>query len=144
MRQIRVGSGVPAASFPAPPRPRSIDWSAPVRDELEVVYDFAGNGIDELCVRVGQKLSLLEDDGDGWLRAECEGKKGYIPESYTKRVRVANRGGNNRNTKPHSNARNAAANGSRNRGATNNTNRAVRFQNDGKAANGMNGKHHSM
>ncbi|CEP00171.1 hypothetical protein PBRA_007905 [Plasmodiophora brassicae] len=84
---VRVGHGIPGAMFQAPFQPREIDRTVQVRDVLEAIYEYNGNGVDELSIQIGDQLYLLLDDGDGWYRAELKnGQKGYIPASYVKRV----------------------------------------------------------
>jgi hypothetical protein len=67
---------------PDPYRPPDVDPNAPVRDQLKALYDFNGNGIDELTFHAGDVISVIDPESDGWYRGELNGKKGYVPASY--------------------------------------------------------------
>lgn len=67
----------------APPR------AAPSRGEDGVaLYDFTADGDDELSVREGDKLIVLERDNDDWWKCtNAKGQEGVVPASY---VEVSN------------------------------------------------------
>lgn len=62
----------------APPR------AAPSRGEDGVaLYDFTADGDDELSVREGDKLIVLERDNDDWWKCtNAKGQEGVVPASY--------------------------------------------------------------
>ena len=37
---------------------------------------------EELSVNTGDKVRIIEDLGDGWLRVQKGGQDGFVPESY--------------------------------------------------------------
>jgi hypothetical protein len=80
--EVHVATGTPSGQVPEPYRPPDVDPNAPVRDQLQAVYDFNGNGIDELTFHTGDVISVIDPESDGWYRGELNGKKGYVPASY--------------------------------------------------------------
>lgn len=47
------------------------------------LYDFQAQGEDELSVGEGDKLWVLEKDGDEWWKCRnAEGHEGVVPASY--------------------------------------------------------------
>jgi len=49
----------------------------------EGVWDFVGQNQNELSFSKGEKLVILEQNGD-WWQAEKNGKKGIIPGNYVR------------------------------------------------------------
>ena len=46
-------------------------------------YDFDPTAPEELTVRVGDRMRVIEpDDGSGWITAELNGVTGSVPASY--------------------------------------------------------------
>lgn len=80
--EIHVASGIPADSVPAPYRPADIDPSLNVRDQVKALYDFQGNGVDELTFTSGDILNVIDPETDGWYRCEVDGQMGYVPGTY--------------------------------------------------------------
>jgi hypothetical protein len=80
---------VPQRQQYAPP-PRAPPPAAPpaaVADEEEeealALYDFTADGEDELSVMEGERLAVLEKDGDEWWKCRnAKGKEGVVPASY--------------------------------------------------------------
>lgn len=79
---------VPQRQQYAPP-PRAPPPAAPpavVADEEEqalALYDFTADGEDELSVMEGERLVVLEKDGDEWWKCRnVKGKEGVVPASY--------------------------------------------------------------
>lgn len=47
------------------------------------LYDFNADGEDELTVKEGDKLAVLEKDGEEWWKCKnIEGVEGVVPASY--------------------------------------------------------------
>lgn len=47
------------------------------------LYDFTADGDDELSVREGEHLIVLEKDGDEWWKCRTtDGREGVVPASY--------------------------------------------------------------
>ncbi|KAK6462183.1 hypothetical protein DFJ63DRAFT_150314 [Scheffersomyces coipomensis] len=53
---------------------------------LEAVYDYAADGDDEVSIRVGDKIILVEEDVDGWTKGEVNGVTGVFPSTYVKKL----------------------------------------------------------
>ena len=52
-------------------------------DMAEALYDFDAAGEDELSVKEGEQLLVLERDGDEWWKCRnSEGAEGVVPASY--------------------------------------------------------------
>ena len=77
-----------------PPREPSEDGEAEegggglTADEREgehavALYDFEGSGTDELSVQEGERLHILEKEGDEWWKCRnAQGDEGVVPASY--------------------------------------------------------------
>lgn len=67
-----------APSTPAFARPAAASSSAAV-----ALYDFNADGEDELSVKEGERLTVLEKDGDEWWKCRnAQGVEGVVPASY--------------------------------------------------------------
>lgn len=52
-------------------------------DAAAVLYDFTADGEDELSVKEGESLTVLERDADDWWRVRnSDGLEGVVPASY--------------------------------------------------------------
>ncbi|KAH9483050.1 Actin cytoskeleton-regulatory complex protein SLA1 [Psilocybe cubensis] len=68
----------PRAVPPTPARPAAASSSAAV-----ALYDFTADGEDELTVKEGEQLTILEKDGDEWWKCRnAQGVEGVVPASY--------------------------------------------------------------
>ena len=57
--------------------------SASVIMEAVALYDFGADGVDELSVAEGERLTVLEKDGDEWWKCRnSKGLEGVVPASY--------------------------------------------------------------
>lgn len=67
-------------------RPLSIrrTQTTPLRQTkvVKAVYDFAGDGVDELPLRVGQLIVVKKEVSDGWWIGECNDRSGLFPSDY--------------------------------------------------------------
>ncbi|XP_028850102.1 src-like-adapter 2 [Denticeps clupeoides] len=51
------------------------------------LYDYPSGGPAECCVRVGERLGVLSDEGEWWrVKSSSTGKESYIPSNYTTKV----------------------------------------------------------
>lgn len=65
---------------PAPPAPAP---SAGGGGEAVALYDFVADGEDELSISEGEKLTVLEKDGDDWWKVRnSRRQEGVVPASY--------------------------------------------------------------
>lgn len=55
---------------------------------LEALYDYNAEEDNELTIRAGDKIALVQEDtdGSGWTEGELNGKKGLFPTAYAKAV----------------------------------------------------------
>ncbi|KAG7661547.1 BZZ1 [[Candida] subhashii] len=55
---------------------------------VEALYDYTADGDDELSIRAGDRIVLVQDDtdGSGWTEGELNGAKGLFPTSYVRKV----------------------------------------------------------
>jgi hypothetical protein len=74
-----------AATVEIPPRADSVDDDGDVGEGAHALalYDFAADGEDELSVAEGERLLVLEKDGDDWWKVRnARGAEGVVPASY--------------------------------------------------------------
>lgn len=70
---------------PAEPEVESEDEEAPqdTGEYASVLYDFTADGEDEMSVKEGEQLLILERDGDDWWKCQnANGHTGMVPASY--------------------------------------------------------------
>jgi actin cytoskeleton-regulatory complex protein SLA1 len=61
----------------------SLGDSASIIMEAVALYDFGADGVDELSVVEGERLTVLEKDGDDWWKCRnSKGLEGVVPASY--------------------------------------------------------------
>lgn len=55
---------------------------------VEALYDYNADGDDELSIKAGDKIVLIQDDtdGSGWTEGEIDGQRGLFPTSYTRKI----------------------------------------------------------
>ncbi|XP_069812431.1 proline-serine-threonine phosphatase-interacting protein 1 isoform X2 [Dendropsophus ebraccatus] len=72
------------ASIPIVPRedPNDFDTGSP---DYTVVYDYAAQSTDELDIKVGDMVRVIEEAEDGWWTVEKDGHTGLVPGSYLNR-----------------------------------------------------------
>ncbi|KAJ8327162.1 hypothetical protein BDV3_000285 [Batrachochytrium dendrobatidis] len=59
----------------------------PIIDRCKVVFEFeAAAGSQEMSVKAGLVLDVIEKQDDGWWRCRYDGKEGYVPGNYTEPV----------------------------------------------------------
>lgn len=85
--EIKVAAGLSPQEVKQPVQPGSVQTVA--RSMLRAMYDCKGNGIDELGFRVGDLITILKDVADGWYEGELKGKRGFVPETYVEKIKVA-------------------------------------------------------
>jgi len=71
------------ASFPTVPSKLNQMIGKPVKRNMVVIYNWEAQNLKELTLKIGQVVSVLQDDGNWWLGI-CEGKQGYFPKNYVK------------------------------------------------------------
>lgn len=55
---------------------------------VEALYDYVADEDNELSIRAGDKIVLVQadTDGSGWTEGELDGQKGLFPTAYVKRI----------------------------------------------------------
>lgn len=55
---------------------------------VEALYEYNADGDDELSIRPGDRIILVEDDvdGSGWMDGELDGQRGLFPTSYVRKI----------------------------------------------------------
>lgn len=55
---------------------------------VEALYDYQADGEDEMSIRAGDRIVLVQDDTDasGWTEGELDGSRGMFPTSYVKKI----------------------------------------------------------
>ncbi|KAG7460755.1 hypothetical protein MATL_G00202130 [Megalops atlanticus] len=79
-------NSIPRGSLPLPTEPRT---DAPQFDKDVVIaqHDFIPVNNDDLGFKKGDKLKVLEEDGDWWYAKSLDtGEEGYIPSTYVARM----------------------------------------------------------
>ena len=71
------------ASFPTVPSKLSHLIRKPVKRNMVVIYNWEAKSTKELSLKIGQMVSVLQDEGNWWLGV-CEGQQGYFPKNYVK------------------------------------------------------------
>lgn len=70
------------------PNPEELEEEPPIEngEHVEMVlalYDFNADGEDELTVKEGERLIVLEKDGEEWWKCKnVQGVEGVVPASY--------------------------------------------------------------
>ncbi|XP_072413258.1 SH3 domain-containing protein 19 isoform X1 [Chiloscyllium punctatum] len=52
------------------------------REKAKALYDFSGENTDELDLKVGDMITILEHVDSDWLKGELHGKEGIFPRSF--------------------------------------------------------------
>jgi hypothetical protein len=51
-----------------------------------VLFDYKSDRDDELTLKLGDILNVIEKRADGWWRGELNGKFGLFPSTYVKEI----------------------------------------------------------
>ncbi|CAJ0765220.1 4860_t:CDS:1, partial [Entrophospora sp. SA101] len=54
--------------------------------KAKVLYDYEARNSDELNIKVGNIISILDKSLNDWWKAEYEGVKGIIPSNYVEEI----------------------------------------------------------
>ncbi|KYQ89843.1 myosin IB [Tieghemostelium lacteum] len=72
-KPMGAGRPLPTAGAPKP---------QPQRPTAKVLYDYDASSGDELTVKEGDVIYIINKDNADWWEAELRGKKGYVPSNY--------------------------------------------------------------
>ncbi|KTW29495.1 uncharacterized protein T551_02111 [Pneumocystis jirovecii RU7] len=56
--------------------------------QAEALYDYEGEDEDDLSLKVGDKINVLEYVNEDWWRGTCNGKEGIFPANHVKKLPV--------------------------------------------------------
>nr|XP_056721960.1 proline-serine-threonine phosphatase-interacting protein 1 isoform X2 [Euleptes europaea] len=62
------------------------EGDAALPQEYRVLYDYTAQNEDELDIRAGDVVTVIEVGEDGWWMAEQNGQQGFVPGSYLEKV----------------------------------------------------------
>lgn len=80
--EAEVGAGL-EVEYEPPADPDAAHVVASEDETADALYDFEADGEDELSVKEGEHLVVLERDGDEWWKCRnSEGTEGVVPASY--------------------------------------------------------------
>ncbi|RUP43324.1 hypothetical protein BC936DRAFT_137340 [Jimgerdemannia flammicorona] len=78
-------SSKPRSTSPATPNPALSKSKTTKQLMATALYDYDADGDDELSVKEGDTLTVLEDDdGSGWIKARKNFREGIVPANYIK------------------------------------------------------------
>ena len=80
---IPMAVPVPAAPAPVPSRPVIPPRPSTAQTAL-AMYDYAATQPDELSIKVGDKIEILEKIDANWWKGKLNGKIGLVPATYLK------------------------------------------------------------
>uniref|UniRef100_L2FQV9 Myosin-1 n=1 Tax=Colletotrichum fructicola (strain Nara gc5) TaxID=1213859 RepID=L2FQV9_COLFN len=72
----------PAAATRMPPPPPPAAPPAPGRIMAKVLYDFAGQRENELTIRAGDLIEIVQKENNGWWLAKHTGGQAWVPAAY--------------------------------------------------------------
>lgn len=76
----RLVSHTPESSAPPPP-----SYNQSEGDEwVEAIFDYAAQQPEDLPLRPGDKIRVIEKPNPNWSKGECNGRVGMFPTNYTK------------------------------------------------------------
>ena len=69
----------PALPPPSPPSP-------PPQPRVKALYGYRGKSSRELTMRKGDVLVLISDSNSDWWKVELDGKQGFVPANYVRKI----------------------------------------------------------
>ena len=81
-----VGSNGQLASVPARPKPPAPPPSRPKVAQCRALYDYRAQEADELTLAVGDVITIVSKDSEGWWTGLSKGKKGLFPANYVEMI----------------------------------------------------------
>lgn len=86
---------VPVSEYDAPEYVTTTDsFTDKVDCEAIAKYNYTPVRDDEVPLNKGDRVYVLEKEGDGWWRGEAKGKTGWFPSNYVEIIKSENKAGN--------------------------------------------------
>ncbi|CAK7226748.1 class II myosin [Sporothrix curviconia] len=79
----RTKSNTSAVRAPPPPPPPP---AAPPAMMAKVLYDFAGQKDNEMSIKAGQIIEIIQKENNGWWLAKINDKQAWVPAAYVEEV----------------------------------------------------------
>eukprot|EP01135_Chromosphaera_perkinsii_P001858 Nk52_evm7s212 gene=Nk52_evmTU7s212 len=78
----RAAPPPPASRSRPPPRPK------PAVPQCRALYDYDAQDTDELTIRAGDIITLVNKDNEGWWQGKLRGKSGLFPANYVEIIKT--------------------------------------------------------
>lgn len=82
----------PVSEYDAPDVSTSDGFTEKVHCEAIAKYNYTPIREDEVQLEKGDRVYVLEKEGDGWWRGEANGKSGWFPSNYVEIIKSENKG----------------------------------------------------
>ncbi|KAL1898511.1 class II myosin [Sporothrix stenoceras] len=79
----RTKSNTSAVRAPPPPPPPP---ATPAAMTAKVLYDFAGQKDNEMSIKAGQIIEIVQKENNGWWLAKINDKQAWVPAAYVEEV----------------------------------------------------------
>lgn len=86
VEEIEGGDAPPPTTEPTPSPPAAVPKSGG-KKFVKVTFDYEKTQDDELELKVGEVIELLEDDDDGWWKGKLNGKEGVFPSNFVEVIK---------------------------------------------------------
>ncbi|KTW28133.1 hypothetical protein T552_01992 [Pneumocystis carinii B80] len=88
VKQAQENNHITRAPLPSVPKKANVTGIF----QAEALYDYEGEDEDDLTLKVGDKINVLEYVNEDWWRGVCNGKEGIFPANHVKKIQpfVAN------------------------------------------------------
>ncbi|KAH6657271.1 P-loop containing nucleoside triphosphate hydrolase protein [Truncatella angustata] len=77
-----------AARVPPPPPPPAAPPAKAVKPQAKVLYDFAGQKDNELTVKAGDVIEIVQKENNGWWLAKNAGSQAWVPAAYVEEIKA--------------------------------------------------------
>ncbi|KAG5438215.1 hypothetical protein PCANB_003066 [Pneumocystis canis] len=82
IKQTQENNHIQRAPLPSVPRKTAVIGIF----QAEALYDYEGEDDDDLSLKVGDKINVLEYVNEDWWRGTCNGKEGIFPANHVKKL----------------------------------------------------------
>ncbi|CAK7269723.1 class II myosin [Sporothrix epigloea] len=82
----RTKSNTSAVRAPPPPPPAP---AAPPAVTAKVLYDFQGQKENEMSIKAGQTIEIVQKENNGWWLAKIHDKQAWVPAAYVEEIKTA-------------------------------------------------------